>query len=175
MEVTIAIITSSIAIVVAIISGLFSYFSTKRSAKVTAMQAYLAFLEHKMNKLEEALKSYNSAEINANDDADSIIRKKIIYHNKHSINVLITYAYLFNHESAEYKRLEEIKNTLIFNHDYEFLKSLNIKINNENEDKILDDRGLVNLILQFNEDVRNLLVNELKATYQTFEDLSLLN
>ena len=64
--------TSCIAIVVACISGLFSYYSSKRSAKVQAMQAYLALLQHKMTKLEEGLKVAELKDIKKDDTIDYV-------------------------------------------------------------------------------------------------------
>lgn len=178
MEVTIAIITSSIAIVVAIISGIFSYLSTKRSSKVEAMKGYLSFLEHKMNKLEESLDEYDKLTKGEDEDEDSdipshtasLLRKAF----KHNGSLLVTYSYLFTQNMDELSRLTEKENRIGFSLAAHSVKG-KYEVKDEYKSSVIPLEELVSEISTFNKDVRSLIIKELNSTFHKFEELSLLD
>lgn len=177
MEFTIAIITSSIAIVVAIISGVFSYLSTKRSSKVEAMKGYLSFLEHKMIKLEESLDEYDKL-TKGEDDEDSDIPshmasllKKTF---KHNGSLLVTYSYLFTQNKDELSRLTEQENRIGFSLAAHSVKG-KYEVKDEYKSSVIPLDELVSEMTTFNKDVRGLIIKELNSTFHKFEELSLLD
>jgi hypothetical protein len=172
MEFQISIITSTIAIIVALISGLFSYFSTKRSAKVEAMKTYLTFLEHKMSKLEEALSFYNSEQVSDdNKDLSESIASHMNLVFKHNCKVLSNYSYLFTQEQKELVRLTNLQKRLEFT-----LAALSsgLEVKEEYKNELFKPIEMVHEMDQFNKDVNTLILKELSGTFKRFEDLSLL-
>lgn len=179
MEFTVSIITSFIAIIVALISGLFSYFSSKRSAKVTAMQAYLGFLQQKLSKLEEALNFFSNPKIISSDNKSkqySSIADTLESNQERCSHIITNYGYLFHQEREEYERLAGIHKIILISRNQLLLNDskLDLSVKDEYKDLVLDRTALINTMIAFHNDVKELIINELNATYKRFEDLSLL-
>lgn len=163
------IVTSSIALVVAIISGLFSYFSSKRAAKVEAMKGYVNFLDKKMQKLEKALDEtvVMKLDMQSQDYTSALVNSYIDTFYK-NYNILFKYVYLFN-QTAEFKRLYELGKK----HD-EYVSDIKKKHEKDPFFKNSEITELTEKLSKYNIDVRQLITDELKDTTKLFKNLSLL-
>lgn len=176
-----SLIASLVAIIVAVISGLFSYFSSKRSTKVQAMQAYLGFLQRKMDKLEEALIKSESTIFKFVGPPSKLTKDNGNYYNldwlieplENSIHIISNYAYLFtdNRKSRNNKLLDnsnELKR-----------KFLSIMDKNDGEIEVSNQDAFKQLVLLYKDvmrlynEIRELLIEEMEATYNIFKELSL--
>ena len=162
------IVTSSIALVVAIISGLFSYFSSKRAAKVEAMKGYINFLDKKMHKFETALNETALMNLDESKDYTSAVVSSYIDTFYKNYNILFKYVNLFT-RTAEFNRLYELAKE----HD-EYVAKIKIKLSENPVLPRIEIIELNNKLSKFNIDVRQLITDELKDTTKLFEDLSLL-
>lgn len=170
------IVTSSIALVVAIISGLFSYFSSKRAAKVEAMQYYLQFLQHKMNKLEEIIKVIDlNGEKHKDEDLENLFYKSVRDFYTDCDRIIVSNGHLFTEERKEiYKKLHEKRGQINFENTLTGYKIKEKDISADEIVNLLDNtKNRVSEMIQFCSDVRDLVNKELEATYNKFEQLSL--
>ena len=100
---SVSIITSIVALLVATLSGVFSYISTRQTTKVERQKAYFEFLQHKMNKLEDVQNSFNIS-FSGDDVLDSFAEHARVINNKTNFT-LIAYSYLFTHYKEDYDKL----------------------------------------------------------------------
>ena len=158
-EILVALITSIVAFIAAIISSLFSYFSNKRSAKVDAMQAYIQFLQHKMNRLEELLKS-----VDYSNNTNTVLEACHLhdYYNK----FLRGCEYLFT-DNKELSKLKELDDNTI-------MPNVRCYTNNNGNGAKLAPTELVNAIIMYCNGITELISSEIKRTYDKFERLSML-
>lgn len=173
MDNIIALVTAIIAIIVAIISGLFSYFSSKRSADVEAMKGYIAFLQIKMSKLEEAIKNFetDSTYEKGSDKIAEGVAASLRHSLHHSGGILSNLEYLFTQEKSEFIRLSEKQNKIelslaAYSSGYE--------LKEEYKKEIIPLLELPVAISDHSKAVKALIVKELNATFKKFEELSLM-
>ena len=165
-----SLITSCIAIVVACISGLFSYYSSKRSAKVQAMQAYLAFLQHKMTKLEEGLKVADPKVIKK-DDTNDYITQIIFNTSNHRKRIIPIYSYLLSEDRKE-KIKEMVKTDAILD---QMMGVINDKKQRfKYEGTLLEPEEIRSCLAGLNIQFKELIAEELEDTYKEFKGLSLM-
>lgn len=173
MDNIIAFVTAVIAIIVAIISGLFSYFSSKNTAKVESMKGYIAFLQIKMSKLEEAIKNLetDSTYKKGTDNIAEGVASNLSHRLHYSGEILTNFEYLFTHEKSEYIRLSENQKKIglalaAYSSGY--------KLKDEYKNNLIPLEDLPVTISEHSKAVKALIVKEQNATFKKFEDLSLM-
>ena len=174
-NVLIALVTSVVALLVACISGLFSYFSTKRTTKVEKLKAYLQFLEHKMNKLEEAQIQFHNITDTYSDSEDKITSLALYLRDRYkkTSDYLETYSYLFTNSESQYKKLCEKNERISLSYATYMVRSqLHGELKDEYKDRLLPMEDLPSAISNLGNGIQELIQRELSATFKKFEDLS---
>lgn len=169
-NVSIAIITSIVALLVSLISGVFSSVSTKRTTTVERQKAYLEFLQHKMNKLEEV--QQNFMEPVSEDDPLSFLSEIAREKNNKTDLFLTSYAYLFTHNKTKFDELVEQCEYNSLCYGIHLANQHNITVNSVKIKDLPDPSEVVQNILKTADAFQALITDELIATYQDFENLS---
>ena len=167
----IAITTSIIALVGAIVASLFSYSSSKKNSKVNAMQSYLGFLQNKMNKLEEAAKAYNKRvenleEINSITILNAVKKKCDVF-----IDIIFEYSYLLS-KNDEYNSLKEMGERITVSYANLVLASQNSSFKCTDKYEPISPNQLYSEMEKYIENAKNLISEESIKTLKEFEDLS---
>lgn len=169
----ISITTALIALVGAIIAAFFSYFSSKQNTKVQAMQAYLQFLQKKMDKLEGVLKTYDDRSELSEKDFSNELSNSIQNGFRMSSAFLEEYSYLFNHTDHLYKEITKEKEMISLSYGVYLGEQKGMTYAGKKEELIPKD-DLLKKMITFKYNVRHLIENELECTFNKFEELSIL-
>lgn len=174
-NVLIALVTSAVAMLVACISGLFSYFSTRRTTKVEKLKAYLQFLEHKMSKLEEALVQFKNIKETDSDSDDRIEALALLIRDSYrkTSDYLSTYSYLFSYSEDKFNDLCQRNDRISLSYaTYIVRAKFASDLKDEYKDQLLPMEALPNEMSRLQKDIQSLIQEELKSTYKQFEKLS---
>ena len=163
----ISIITSTVALLVAVLSGVFTFLSTRQTTKVERQKAYYEFLQHKMNKLEDAQNSFNIS-FSGVDVLDSFPQHARVINNKTNF-VLIAYSYLFTHYKEEYDQLLKDNDVNSEADSKHLLRQLSYPVEIDGD---LSEMDIAIKMFDNAEKVRLLISKELAATYSDFEELT---
>jgi hypothetical protein len=169
MEITIALISSLVALIVA----LFSFFSSRTSTKVEAMKGYLDFLRQKMSKLEEKLDYMNAHQDNANSKFTEQIADGLKIMNEAHGKLFQSSQYLFNFKKNDFKTLQEKQKKIEFSMGAYSAKLHDIELKDEFKNDIFELVKIPSLISEMHSQIQELIVEELEETYNVFEKLSL--
>ena len=175
-NIIVALGTSSVALLVACVSGLFSYYSTKRTTKVEKMKAYLQYLENKMSKLEEAqveILTIGDIMPKSKNDAATIAAYLQESFTKSS-TYLASYSYLFGNTEKQYLKLRDDEKRISLSLSNFMLSQIfeGTQIKEEYKDQIIPIVKLPEEISKFGNGIKDLIQEELRLTYKKFEDLS---
>ena len=174
----IAFVTSVVALLVACISGLFSFFSTKRTTKVEKLKAYLQFLEHKMSKLEEAQLQFHTIRDTPSDSEDKVAKLALLLNDRYkkTSDYLETYSYLFTNSESQYKELCEKNDDISLSFATYMVRSQFSDVigdlKDEYKDRLIPLKDLPGAISDLGNGIQSLIQEELRATFKKFEDLS---
>lgn len=165
-------ITSAItSILVSIIAGLFAYSSTALSTKTDKQKAYIEFLQHKMNKLEEVQKLFDV--YLTGDDLEESIKQQVRIIDQRIEFLFTTYPYLFVHNSNEFNSLSSEYASLNFDNAIILLPK-RYKLNDfpDSGEGISELKPAIDSVFNIAIRIRGLISKELAETYSDFEKMT---
>lgn len=166
-SIVVALVTSFLALVGAIVAGLFSYFSTKQTTKVAKQKHYFDFLQLKMNKLEEVQNLFDSTVVV--DDYKTGLQKLAADRNEKMNRFLTVYEYFFTHKKEEFA--EVLRASRLNNLHWGIHAALqqNMEVDSELMKELPEQNVVVNNILNTAKAFQQLVAKELAETYKDFE------
>lgn len=163
-------ITSYIALVVALLSGFFSIISTRQTTRVEKQKAYIEYLQHKMNKLEDVQKLFEVPI--EDDDMYAALNKYARYISNKTDFILTTYSYLFTHNEDKYKELAKKNYSNIDVYSVLILQQSKLSIELISSKDAQEIPPIINSIFNTAFEVQSMISDELAATYADFEKLT---
>lgn len=171
-SILVAIVTSAVALIVALISGVFSYLSTMRTTKVEKLKAYVDFMRHKMDKLENLQTLYQNANGKKEESLTGSMTNILVERFPVASKYLTTYKYLITIKKDDYGVLCELRDRLDLSiKAKKFAGTAEVKDEFKNE-LIVDSNELIAETVKFVVGFEKLINGELEATYLKFEALS---